>query len=292
MTSHPLNCEQEGSAMKNLARAETVAALRARIADIERRPALAETATPAAANDAEGFPVFPGGLVQEIFTDERRNGGAALGFTLAQARGLLTSQRSVVVYLQLANEAQEMGLPYGPGLISLGFAPEALVLIRPATVIELLWAAEEALACQAVAAVVADIAGQPKALNFTASRRLSLRSTDTGASMFFLRYGHWREASAAHLRWQVLPVLSAHNRLDVTAPGRTRWQARLERGSIAIRQKEYLLGWNEDGFRIDTHRAHAGPLGRTPVSRPVSTGLGDRLSETAGPRPGRAAGAL
>ena len=270
--------------MKNLARAETVAALRARIADIERRPALAETATPAAANDAEGFPVFPGGLVQEIFTDERRNGGAALGFTLAQARGLLTSQRPVVVYLQLANEAQEMGLPYGPGLNSLGFAPEALVLIRPATVIELLWAAEEALACQAVAAVVADIAGQPKALNFTASRRLSLRAASSGASAFFLRYGAWREASAAQLRWHIAPALSGPLPFDARAPGETRWQAKLEKGAITdMQNQEWLLEWTENGFEIiDTGSASpVQPVARSALSRPVPADLADRHPQTA-----------
>src|SRR5690606_14856490 len=105
---------------------------------IERRPALAEARTLPRQAEAIGFPVLAGGMVQEIFTDERRNGAAALGFALAQARSLLSPVRQAVLYLQMLAEAQEMGLPYGPGLVSFGFDPDALVLIRPANITELL----------------------------------------------------------------------------------------------------------------------------------------------------------
>ena len=154
---------------------QRLAALRETIADIERKPALAEARVLVAQQDG-AFPVLAGGMLQEMFTDERRNAGALLGFALAQARGLLTAQRRAVIYLQLADEAQKLGLPYGPGLLSFGLDPDALVLVRAGTMGELLWAAEEAIACRAVAAVVADIGSHSKLLDFTARRRLSLRS--------------------------------------------------------------------------------------------------------------------
>ena len=44
-----------------------------------------------------------------------------------------------------------------PGSTSFGLDPDAVVLIRTDTIVELLWAMEEAIACRAVAAVVADI---------------------------------------------------------------------------------------------------------------------------------------
>lgn len=256
--------------MSSLAQQERLAALRASIADIERRPALAEArALPQQGGD--GFPLLAGGLVQEVFTDARRNSGAALGFALAQARGLLDGRRSAVIYLQLASEAQEMGLPYGPGLLGFGFDPAALVLIRPATMPELLWAAEEALACAAVAAVIADIAGQPRALDFTASRRFSLRAAEAGATMFLLRYGAWREASAAQLRWHIVPQLSAETPYDARAPGEVRWQARLEKGAVVMdrQNQQWLLEWTKNGFQVIDDRAR-GPAG--PVERPALPG--------------------
>src|SRR5690606_5937805 len=177
-----------GHAMQTPLRQQRLAALRDIIADIERKPALAEAR---AKVEAEGgrFPILAGGLLQEVFTDDRRNAGASLGFALAQSRSLLTPQRLAVVYVQLTQEAQQLGLPYGPGLLHFGFDPDALVMVRAGSMAELLWVAEEALGCRAVAAVVGDIGKPSKVLDFTASRRLSLRAAEAGSSMFLLRYG-------------------------------------------------------------------------------------------------------
>ncbi|HEV7346668.1 MAG TPA: hypothetical protein VGN60_13665 [Devosia sp.] len=261
---------------------QRLAALRETIADIERKPALAE-ARVQVEQPQGAFPALGGGLLQEIFTDERRNVGALLGFALAQAKGLLTAQRVAVIYLQLADEAQKLGMPYGPGLISFGFDPAALVMVRAASMAELLWAAEEAIACRAVAAVVADIGGQAKLLDFTASRRLSLRASATGGSIFLLRYGQGREASAAHLRWRLSPQGSAHKRYDAKAPGALRWRVQLEKGTIIKNQTEFVLGWTENGFATFTAQ-HCGAdrlIGRAPLPRAVSAPLADGLPQTA-----------
>ena len=263
-------------------RQQRIAALRDSIADIERKPALAE-ARAVMHDDGSGFPLPARGLLQEVFTDERRHAGAVLGFALAQARGLLNRQRPAVIYLQMIKDSQELGLPYGPGMLSFGFDPDALVLVRAANMAELLWAAEEALACKAVAAVVADIAGHQKILDFTASRRLNLRASSAGCSIFLLRYGTSREASAAHLRWRLTPTLSARKRFDPLAPGAPRWRAQLEKGVLLKQQTEWLLGWTQDGFTtLDAARRHANAVAAEPsLPGAVPAHLADRLSETA-----------
>lgn len=263
-------------------RQQRIAALRDSIADIERKPALAQ-ARALVREDVAGFPLPAGGLLQEVFTDERRHAGSTLGFALAQARSLLSQRRPAVIYLQLIRQSQEMGLPYGPGLLSFGFDPDALVLVRAANMVELLWAAEEALACKAVAAVVADIAGHHKVLDFTASRRLGMRAASAGSSIFMLRYGTAREASAAHLRWRLTPTLSARKRFDPLAPGAPRWRAQLEKGVLLKQQTEWLLGWTQDGFTsLDAARRHANRTAAgTPFHGAVPADLADRLPETA-----------
>lgn len=268
--------------MDTLARQQRLTALRDTIADIERKPALREMRSDSQRR-GEAFPVLAGGLLQEIFTDERRNAGAALGFALAQAKGLLGPERPAVIYLQLADEAQKLGLPYGPGLLSFGFDPEALVLVRANDVTELLWAAEEAIACRAVAAVVADIGSHSKLLNFTASRRLSLRAAQSGASMLMLRYGEGREASAAHLRWRLSPARSIRQRHDDRAPGPQRWLAQLERGVVIRQQAEWLVGWTENGFATfpAQHPDQPGFRAQAAVPRAVPAHLADRLPQTA-----------
>jgi protein ImuA len=260
---------------------QRLAALRETIADIERKPALAEARVRVEHHEGE-FPVLRGGLLQEIFTDERRNAGALLGFALAQAKGLLTQQRLAIIYLQLTEEAQKLGMPYGPGMLSFGFDPDALVLVQASSVADLLWAAEEAIACRAVAAVVADIGSHSKLLDFTASRRLSLRSAAMGGTTFLLRYGQGREASAAHLRWRLSPVQSGHRRYDAKAPGLPRWRAELEKGSIIKNQTEWLLGWTENGLATFTAQRHGADrhLGSPTFPRNVPAPLANGLPQT------------
>jgi protein ImuA len=266
------------SAMPSPDHQQRLAALRETIADIERKPALAE-ARVRVEQDGGRFPKFAGGLLQEVFTDERRNAGASLGFALAQAKGLLTGRRIAIIYLQLADEAQKLGMPYGPGLRAFGLDPDTLILVRPENITDLLWAAEEAIACRSVAGVVADLAGRQKLLDFTASRRLSLRAAEAGSSVFLLRYGQQREASAALLRWHLLPANSGRKQYDDRAPGPARWQVRLERGSLARQHAEWVLGWTENGFTSFTPR-HDDPAGwPASVPRAVPAHLAHRLSQ-------------
>lgn len=261
-------------------RQQRLTALRDTIADIERKPALAE-----AANRPRGepgtFPTLPSGLVQEVYADGARDSGASLAFALTQAKNLLTSRRSAIYYVQLADEGKHLGLPYGPGLHWFGIDPTKLVIVRVADMTEFLWATEEATACRAVAAIIVEVKGNPKLLNFTASRRLSLRASANRVSLFMLRYGQRRESSAGHLRWRVMPHRSARNPFDDRAPGTARWHLKLERGRIAGNQLDWMLEARKNGFAIfsskpalsDRYQAEA------PLSGAPSALLAHRLSQ-------------
>jgi protein ImuA len=215
--------------------------------------------------------------LQEVFTDAVRNGGASLAFALGQAKRLLVARRAAVLYLQLSNDAQFFGLPYGPGLSAFGFDPTQLVIVRVADMAELLWAAEEALACKAVAGIIADIGGDPEPLDFTASRRLSLRTVESGASLFLLRYGSRREASAAHLRWHLSPYRSARKHHDSHAPGPARWRVQLEKGGANRQQDDWLLEWKENGFATIPAWSAANSGSRKTLPGAVPAQLADRL---------------
>lgn len=267
---------------------EQMESLRARIAQIEKRPMLAEGAALLPQRGEQDLLAAPPGLLHEVFSDERRNGGAALGFALAQARGLLTAERPAILCMQLVRETQDMGLPYGAGLKSFGIDPDNVVLTRAENIVELLWAIEEAVNCRAVAAVVADIGNHPKALDFTASRRLSLRAESAGTSVFLTRYGQEREASAARLRWRVSPGVSGALAYDARAPGGPRWRVELEKGRLGPAAQragamDFLLDWTENGFVVvDSSRTAEGTStlpGRAPSPRAVPPALGDRLPQ-------------
>lgn len=270
-------------------------ALRAQIAALERRTVLAGAPAGRAAtarhDERNGEPeladllALPGGLLHEIFATEQRHSGSALGFTLGLSRSLLAGRRQAMFYLQLHGEAQELGLPYGVGLAGFGLDPDSLVICRIASLPELLWATEEALACRAVAGVILDVTGQPAALDFTVSRRLSLRAAAAGASAFILRYGKARAASAAQLRWRVEPEPSAGRPFDAAAPGPPRFRVEIEKrrlaGREAMENRTLILDWIDNGFvAFDSSRRAGSAPGRIAApSRPQPAALGHGLSK-------------
>lgn len=261
----------------------TLETLRDRIAALETHPVFAGEESVLSG----GSLATPRGAVHEVFADSLVDSGGALGFALGQARRFLDSGRPGLLILQLKADTQELGLPYGLGFGTFGLDPDAVVLIRVETIAELLWAIEEAIACRAVGAVVADIAWPHKALDFTASRRLALRAAASGASVFLVRYGTGREASAAKYRWHIAPRTSRSPPFDSRAPGVPRWAVTLEKGSLGRRRRAgaegeiYLVDWTEDGFVLaDNGRDRTGAQGVAALSRAAPAALGDRLPET------------
>ena len=146
---------------------------------------------------------------------------AAAGFVLAQ----LPRDKGPVLWLQDRLTRKEAGAPYLPGL---GAARDMLVmaLTRP---VDVLTAAEDGLRCKALAAVVAEIWGDPAVLDFTVTKRLALRSEAGNVPCWLIRYAASPDLSAARDRWRVTSLASALNPDDALAPGNPRWRAELFR---------------------------------------------------------------
>jgi len=255
--------------------------LRARIDRLEKRSPLAETNPSFAVTT--GFPIASAGLLHEVFSDDQRDAGAILGFALGQARPLLSADRPAILIIQLRHDSQDLGIPYGTGLVSFGIDPQSIVLGRVESPHEFLWAMEEAISCRAVAAVIADLGTPIKALDFTASRRLSLRAAAAGSSAFLLRFGAEREASASRLRWRISPAVSSSPRFDEFAPGAVKWLVQLEKGKIGSRNGpvEWMLDWTKNGFVVvEPQKGYGSPPRTFPaIPRPLPALLGDRLSQ-------------
>lgn len=267
-----------------ITKSATITQLRTRIAALEQNPTLIESNQHQASNDAL-LGAAPKGTLHEVWSDNFTHTSALNGFSLGQAKTLLTPKRLAIIWLHLGHEASEIGLPYGAGLKNFGLEPDRLIIGRMATMPDLLWAIEESVACSAVAAVLADIGTHHKALDFTASRRLNLRANTAGTSIFLQRYGRDREASAATYRWHITPTLSAQSPFDHRAPGASRWQVKLEKGANGKRD-HWHVNWTENGFAIDPNTPHKDIVQHTssrkpPLPGPPPAPLGDRLSETA-----------
>lgn len=162
----------------------------------------------------------PRRTLSEVFADTGAEAAAA-GFVLAQ----LGHGEAPVLWIQERLAAREGGQP---SLAGLGLRRPFLTMqiSRPADVLA---AAEEGLRCRSLAAVVAEIRGNPAVLDFTAMKRLALRAEATGVSCWLIRHGATADLSAARDRWRIATLPSAPNPDDARAPGGPRWRAELFR---------------------------------------------------------------
>ena len=170
-------------------------------------------------------PGLGGAQHSEVFASAREASGAAVALALAMD-GLEFGQRSVL-WVQDAAALRLGGRPYRPGL------PEPLrhrlihvVARRPE---DLLFALEEGVRCRDLAFVIGELAGNPKALDFTASRRLSLAAEKHGVPLMLVRLDAERDLSSARMRWQVRSAPSSAPRWNAFAPGSPAWHAELFR---------------------------------------------------------------
>lgn len=139
----------------------------------------------------------------------------------------------------------DAGALYGPALMTFGIDPAQLILVRARRDADVLWAMEEGLRCNRLAAVIGEIAG----MSLTASRRLQLAAEESGVTALTLRPRADKPApSAAATRWRLDAVAHDDVKTTETAPpglGASRWQAELFRcrgGASA----SWMMEWNDE----------------------------------------------
>jgi protein ImuA len=131
------------------------------------------------------------------------------------------------------------GRPYLPGLpLSLR---HRMIHVATSNAQDALFALEEALRCRDLAFVLGEIAGNPKALSLTASRRLSLVAEKHGVPLWLVRLDAQRDLSSARMRWQARAAPSPAPRWNPRAPGAPTWHAELFRAR-GHPPGEWLLG--------------------------------------------------
>ncbi len=158
--------------------------------------------------------------LSEVFAETAADAGTT-GFILSQ----ITKGSAPVLWIQDRLSRRETGRPHLAGL-GVGRSLLLLEIARPADV---LIAAEEGLRCKALLAVVAEIWGDPPALNFTATKRLALRAEVMRIPCWLLRHGGTANLSAARDRWRIVSLPSAPDPDDARAPGDPRWRLELFR---------------------------------------------------------------
>ncbi|WP_231462803.1 ImuA family protein [Sphingomonas sp. URHD0057] len=181
------------------------------------RPALPDR-LPTGLDERWHLPAPSSPTLSEIFAAHPRDGGWA-GFLLAQL-----DRDKPLLWIQDRMAILESGRVHPPGLPS-----QNLIHVEARDAKDALWAMEEGVRCACLSAVIGELWGDPRALDFTATRRLAVASERSGTPCWLVRLGGIANLSGARMRWRIGSAPSLLNSLDGRAPGLPAWDAELFR---------------------------------------------------------------
>ena len=145
------------------------------------------------------------GACHEVFAQPGHE-TAATGFAAGLCARL--AARKPILWIRQDYCALEFGELAATGLLELGIDPSRLLILRVAHAEDALRAASDALTCAELGAVVVELSGEPKILDLTASRRLTLACAQTNVPTLLLRFAARPDASSASTRWRIRGVPS------------------------------------------------------------------------------------
>ena len=161
--------------------------------------------------------------MHEVFAEGRQS-AAATGFIAGLARRV-TARRPLLWVRQDFTEIESGALSMS-GWSELGLDPRLLVTVRAPDVETALRTTADALACDALGAVVLEIWGETRQFDLVASRKLTLAARMSGVTGLLLRLAAAPMPSTAETRWIVRAAHSPPRR-----GGMGRAHARYQTGS-------------------------------------------------------------
>lgn len=186
--------------------------------------------------------------LREVFS-ETVTDGAALAFMLAQ----LNTTKGPVLWVSDHLSRREAGVICMAGL------PHGIDILRVdvSKPVDVLWAMEQGLGCATLGAVVGEVWGDPPALDFTASKRLALRSEAYSVPAWLIRRAAHANLSAARARWRLSSLASLPNADNMHAPGQPLWRAHLFRSRWGTPGD--WVARDQNGLHLD-HRVEGRPM--------------------------------
>ena len=135
---------------------------------------------------------FPLGAIHEFICSTQEDLAVSAAFVTGITASLMKSGASAIWISSAKNI-------FPPALLHFGIPSHNIIFIHLQKEKEKLWAMEEALKCDALAAVIADI----KEISFTDSRRFQLAVERSKVTGFLLRHQPRNFATAAVTRWKI-----------------------------------------------------------------------------------------
>jgi protein ImuA len=185
----------------------------------------------------EAFPSqsFPLGAIHEFVSPQSEDAASACGF-IAGMLSSLTKTNGAVAWVSASRTL------FPPALKTFDIAPDRFIFIDLQKEKDILWAMEEALKCNALAAVV----GEMKNLDFTASRRLQLAVEKSQVTGFILRNNYKQlNTTACVSRWRITSLPSVATDDDLPGVGFPRWKIellRMRNGKTGVWEIQWIDG--------------------------------------------------
>lgn len=185
---------------------------------------------------------FPKGVIHEFISILPEYSAACDGF-ISGLLSVLMQDGAGCVWISTGRKL------YPASLRNFNVEPDRIIFMDVATEKDTLWIMEEALKCDGLTAVIAELSG----LTLTESRRLQLASEQSGVTGFVLRKNPAKAVNTiATARWKISP-LPSHNEEDIPGIGYPRWQVEL----LKVRNGNpgnWILEWAADRFVVNPDR--------------------------------------
>jgi protein ImuA len=202
------------------------------------RPPSAATVDMGLGTMAAAFPqgVFPTGAMHELLSDGPEGAAAGSAWVAALIGRLMTGEGACIWI-------GPRRIIYPPALKAYGVEPDRVVFVDVRREKEGLWAMEEALKCEGLAAVVGEI----REVSFLASRRFQLAVEQSRVTGFLLRDPpRNRQPIATVARWQITPLPGGRD-AAIPGVGFQRWNVELLR-MRGGQPGRWELEWREGRF--------------------------------------------
>jgi len=177
---------------------------------------------------------FPVGVVHEFIANTAENGTVTAAFISVLLNSLMKG-RGVCIWIGASNNI------FPSALKSFGVVPDKIIFIDLKKEKEILWAMEEALKCEGLSAVIAQV----QDLSFTNSRRLQLAVEKSLVTGFVIRQNPRSvNTTACVTRWKITS-LSSNSDKNIPGLGFPRWNIdllKVRNGRPGNWQVEYISG--------------------------------------------------
>ncbi|MBS1530796.1 MAG: Error-prone repair protein ImuA [Bacteroidetes bacterium] len=142
--------------------------------------------------------VFPVGAIHEMMCPSPEHVAASSGF-IAGILGSLMEKGGACLWIGVGREL------FPPSLMAFNTEPDRMIFIDVQKERDVLWVAEEALKCEGLSAVIAEL----RDISFAESRRLQLAVENSKVTGFILRNDPRKAGTSTCVaRWQISPLPS------------------------------------------------------------------------------------